>query len=166
MAIRSPGTDLLTCAELANFLDTRSRALKSDPIAPRSIQNTTNQLPWKDKRKQSYSVVTCSDCVPEHKLHVCPKFKKMSNRDKLLRANKFVSNAHSKDITLTRVLPNSNVVSVTRSVTRFFIGHKKTISDYRRRDVVKKTIGLAVMNPSINIYCSAQDPIVFLPPPL
>ena len=39
-----PGTDLLTWAHLANFLDTRSRALETGPIASRSIQNTTNQF--------------------------------------------------------------------------------------------------------------------------
>ena len=57
-----PVTDLLTWGELAKILGTRSWALESGPIPSRSIQNTTNQLPWKVKRKQSYSVVTCSDC--------------------------------------------------------------------------------------------------------
>ena len=77
-----PGTDLLTWAELAKFLDTRSRALETGSIVHKSIPNSTNQPPWKEKRIQSYSVVTCSDCDPEHKLHACPEFKKMSVRER------------------------------------------------------------------------------------
>ena len=40
-------------AILAKFLDTRSPALETDPIAYRSIPNTSNQLPWTEKRIQS-----------------------------------------------------------------------------------------------------------------
>ena len=40
-----PGTDLLTLAELAKFLDTRSRALETGPVVNRSIPNPTNQPP-------------------------------------------------------------------------------------------------------------------------
>ena len=77
-----PGTDLLTWAELAKFLDTRSRAFETSPVVNRSIPNPTNQPPWKEKRIQSYSVVTCPDCESEHKLHVCPEFEKMSVRER------------------------------------------------------------------------------------
>ena len=45
--LKSLKTDSLTWAELAKLLDTKSRALECGPIATRSIQNTTNQLPWK-----------------------------------------------------------------------------------------------------------------------
>ena len=73
-----PGTDLLTWNELAEFLNTRSRALESSGAKP-TLSPMKNQ-PFREKRAQVYSAsVTCIDgCNEEHRLHECPKFKELS----------------------------------------------------------------------------------------
>ena len=118
--LHHPGTDLLTRAELAKFLDTRSRALESGPIACRSIQNNTNQLPWKEKRIQSCSVDTCFDCDYEHEIYVCPEIKKMSvgERFQIAKSKQVCFNTlqqgHNANSCASK-FKYSNVVSVTET---------------------------------------------------
>ena len=72
------GTELLTWVQLAQFLNTRSRALESSGLKPVSLK-AGNQI-VRDRQAQVYTAsVSCIDgCNEEHKLQECQKFKTLS----------------------------------------------------------------------------------------
>ena len=73
-----PGTELLTWDQLAQFLNTRSRALESSGSKPVSQQAGNQNV--RERQAQVYTAsVSCIDgCNEEHKLHECQKFKTLS----------------------------------------------------------------------------------------
>ena len=73
-----PGTELLTWNQLAEFLNTRSRALESSNSKP--IPQQANNQNARERHSHVYTAsVSCVDgCNEEHKLHECLKFKTLS----------------------------------------------------------------------------------------
>ncbi len=96
----NPGSELLKWEQLANFPDTRSRALECG--------GASKMAPAEKNAKQGgvraiqgfQTAVVCSDsCSENHRLHACPQFRKMSVADRfnLVKRRKACLNCLSSD---------------------------------------------------------------------